>query len=90
MTNLKALAQNVLDIQDKIHAKYEAIQALKRSLEDSKAVYKEAEAALTDAIFDPRDEYDGPIAIDLGDKVLVCDWDSDGEGSWSMKAARKY
>ena len=90
MPNLKALAQNVVNIQETIQAKYEAIQAIRRSIEDSKTAFKEAEAALTDAIFDPRDEYDGPISIDLGDKVLVCDWDSDGEGSWSMKTARKY
>ena len=88
MTTFKVLAQNILDIQEVIQTKKDDIQEIERSIEDLKTVFKEAEAALSAALFNPADEYDGPIAIDLGDKVLVCDWD--GESSWSMKSAIKY
>ena len=88
MTTFKVLAQNILDIQEVIQAKTDDIQEIERSIEDLKTVFKEAEAALSAALFNPADEYDGPIAIDLGDKVLVCN--CDGEGSWSMKSAIKY
>ena len=93
MPNLKALAQNVLDIQEIVQSKKDAVEAARQTIraiqsddEDDRDRLKEASLSLQAALAPITGKFLGIVSIDLGSKVLVCEGGSDG---WFTKIAQK-
>ena len=92
LTDIKVLAQNVLDIKENIQFKKDEIEAARQALKDLQSDLSEndlnqlrsANLALK-AVLATLDSK--IVSIDLGLKVLVCEQDSDG--SWITKIAQK-
>jgi hypothetical protein len=97
MTDLKALAQDILDIKETIQAKKAVIQAAIEVLrtahadlsEDDYNRLKSAEASLTSALMNLEDKSEDVVVIELGEKMLVCKRDDEDNTEWTMYVPRK-
>ena len=93
LTDIKVLAQKVLDIKESVQAKKDAVEAARQTIrdiqsddEDDRDRLKEASLSLQAALAPIDKKFMGIVSIDLGSKVLVCEGGSDG---WFTKIAQK-
>ena len=94
LTDIKVLAQKVLDIKENIQSKKDAVEAARQTIrdiqaddEDDRDKLKEASLLLQSVLAHADDgKFLGIVSIDLGSKVLVCEGGSDG---WFTKIAQK-
>ena len=95
LTDLKVLAQNVLDIKEHIQLKKDAIEAARQAVKDLQADLSEgdlsqlrsANLALKAVLATLDSKFGSIVLIDLGSKALVCEQDSDG--NWCTNIAHK-
>ena len=97
MTDLKALAQIILDIKENIQAKRATIQAAIEVLraaqaeltEDDYNGLKSAEESLTSVLVNLEDKSEDVVVIELGERMLVCKRDDEDNTEWAMYVPRK-
>ena len=93
LTDIKVLAQKILDIKENIQAKKDAVEAARQTIrdiqsddEEDRDKLKVLSLSLQSALAPIDGKFVGIVSIDLGSKDLVCEGSSDG---WFTKIAQK-